>query len=119
VQTRYPNLAVMPGSEHYLADAIAAGAAGCISGSVALWPELAQTVCRKGSAGESQQLADRRMALDGFPFIPAVRHCIARLRNDDAWHRPMPPLVGLGAAQRAELDARLDALAVSSLSGAP
>jgi 4-hydroxy-tetrahydrodipicolinate synthase len=114
VQARYPNLAVMPGSEHYLADAIAAGAAGCISGSVALWPGLAQTVYRKGSPDESRQLAGRRMALNGFPFIPAVRHCIARLRNDDAWRRPMPPLVGLGAAQRAELDARLDALVVSS-----
>jgi 4-hydroxy-tetrahydrodipicolinate synthase len=109
VLARHPHLALLPGSEHYLADAVTAGAAGCISGSVALWPELANAVHRDREPDAARQLAARRETLSGLPFIAAVRHCIARNRADDSWRTPMPPLVPLAASERAELERRLNA----------
>ncbi|MGA8533700.1 MAG: dihydrodipicolinate synthase family protein [Candidatus Tumulicola sp.] len=111
VLRRHPGLALFPGSEHYLHDAIAAGAAGCISGSAALWPELTQAVYRDGAAADARQLADCRMTLTGFPFVAAVRHRIAVERRDDSWRLPMPPLVPLAPEERVELDRRFRAAA--------
>ena len=105
---RHPGLAVFPGSEHYLAEAVAAGAAGCISGSIALWPELAQRVYLRGLSDDARLLAARRTALTGFPFIPAVRHAIAAQRGDESWRIPMPPLIELGLSERAEFERRLN-----------
>jgi 4-hydroxy-tetrahydrodipicolinate synthase len=107
---RHPSLAILPGSEHYLDAAAAAGASGCISGSVALWPEIAQRVHRTAAKEDARNLTALRMTLTGLPFIPAVRHCIARRTSDDSWQIPMPPLVSLTPAERAELDHRFDAL---------
>ena len=110
---RHPHLAVFPGSEHYLADAVAAGAAGCISGSVALWPELAQRVYLRAIASDARALAARRAALTGLPFIPAVRHAIAAQRGDESWRIPVPPLAELTAAERTEFERRTSGLATS------
>lgn len=108
VRARHPEFAVFPGSEHYLAEAVTAGAAGCISGSVALWPELAQCVYLRGLADDAAALSRRRTALTGLPFIPAVRYGIATQRNDDSWRTPMPPLVELSADECVEFERRLD-----------
>lgn len=110
ILARHPDLAVLPGSEHYLAEALAAGAAGCISGSVALWPELAQRVYLRRIAVEAERLAAHRQALTGLPFIPAVRHGIASQRNDESWRTPMPPLVALRRADCVEFERRLSIL---------
>ncbi len=107
---RHPELAVFPGSEHYLADAVAGGAAGCISGSVALWPELAQRVYLRGMPDEAQQLAAHRQVLTGLPFIPSVRHGIAAHRKDESWRIPVPPLFELGQPERAEFERRISGL---------
>ena len=106
LHARHPDLAIFPGSEHYLVEALAAGAAGCISGSVALWPELAQRVLREGDDNDARRLADHRATLTGLPFIAAVRDRIARKLADDSWKTPMPPLVSLTGSERAELDRR-------------
>jgi 4-hydroxy-tetrahydrodipicolinate synthase len=107
---RNPWLAVFPGSEEHLVEARAYGAAGVISGSVALWPALAQIVYRRGGLEDARDLSLRRRTLAGLPLIAAVRACIARRRDDDSWDLPMPPLVPLALAQRAELTRRLAAL---------
>ena len=88
----HSHLAVFPGSEDYLIEAKAYGAAGCISGSVCLWPRLAQDVFRQGDAELAAQLAARRRSLDGQPLIHAVRARVAHARNDAAWERAIPPL---------------------------
>ena len=121
ILARRPGLAVLPGSEAYLPEAIAYGCSGSISGSVALWPSLARSVYRaaleasrdpsgKGLLLESRRLAERRSVLDGMPFIPAVRYCVAQLTGDDSWERAMPPLVPLTRDDRTILDRRLAAL---------
>lgn len=92
----HEDFAVLPGSESDLLAAKRRGAAGCISGSVALWPELAQAVFTSDDAEQERELTRRRSALDGLPFIPAVRRRIACDRGDDAWERIVPPQRPLG-----------------------
>lgn len=110
VLARHPHLAVFPGSESYLLDALADGAAGCISGSVCLWPQLARDVLVDGNATSMQRMRDRRAALDGLPLIAAVRYLLARASHDDAWAMPLPPLVVLDQERGERLVDALTAL---------
>jgi 4-hydroxy-tetrahydrodipicolinate synthase len=87
----YPDLRIFPGSENYLFDAKAAGVAGCISGSVCLWPQLANDAFTSGEETLCSQVRDLRDGLAGAPLIAAVRERIAAARGDDAWLRSMPP----------------------------
>ncbi|HVR45397.1 MAG TPA: dihydrodipicolinate synthase family protein [Candidatus Binatia bacterium] len=111
ILSNHPELVVLPGSESDLLAAKARGASGCISGSVALWPALARDVFESGDAGDGATLARARAALDGVPFIPAVRYATARLRRDPSWERPLPPLLPLDEPQRRALDLALQPFA--------
>lgn len=84
---QHPDFAVFPSSEAYLRDAVCAGAVGCISGSVALWPRLAQAVYRTGDQRAAEELARRRRAVEGDALITNVRRAVAEQRNDDSWLR--------------------------------
>jgi 4-hydroxy-tetrahydrodipicolinate synthase len=86
---------IFPGSESNLRSAIARGAAGCISGSVALWPELAQAVFTRDDESRARQLTQQRAELEGVPFVPAVRRRIAQERGEPAWERAVPPQIRL------------------------
>jgi 4-hydroxy-tetrahydrodipicolinate synthase len=97
VLARHPQFAVFPGSESYLLDALAVGAAGCISGSVCLWSQLARDVLADGNATSMRRMRELRAALDGLPLVAAVRYLLARSSHDDAWATPLPPLVALDA----------------------
>ncbi|HEY1866921.1 MAG TPA: dihydrodipicolinate synthase family protein [Candidatus Cybelea sp.] len=94
---------VFPGSEGDLAAAKRRGVAGCISGSVALWPELARSVFRDGDDAQGERLAKRRAALEDVPFIPAVRYLTARERGEPQWERAIPPQRSLTAEERRAL----------------
>ncbi len=107
ILSNHPGLAVLPGSEADLLAAKSRGASGCISGSVALWPELARDVFASGDETAGATLARARAALDGVPFIPAVRYFTARLRRDPSWERSLPPLLPLEEQQRRALDLAL------------
>jgi 4-hydroxy-tetrahydrodipicolinate synthase len=111
ILSNHPGLAVLPGSEADLLAAKTRGASGCISGSVALWPELARDVFASGDETAGATLARARAALDGVPFIPAVRYVTARLRREPSWERPMPPLLPLEAPQRRTLDVAMEPFA--------
>jgi 4-hydroxy-tetrahydrodipicolinate synthase len=113
VLSDHPSLSVLPGSESDLLAAKSRGASGCISGSVALWPELARDVFARGDEADSATLARARAALDGVPFIPAVRYVTARRRRDPSWERSLPPLLPLNAPQRRTLDQALEPLAAA------
>jgi 4-hydroxy-tetrahydrodipicolinate synthase len=105
ILSRHPHLSVLPGSESDLLAAKSRGASGCISGSVALWPELARDVFATGDEAVAAELTQARAALDGIPFIPAVRYLTARQLQNAAWERPVPPLMPLDENQRRALDA--------------
>jgi 4-hydroxy-tetrahydrodipicolinate synthase len=107
VLARHPEFAMFPGSESGLLAAKARGAMGCISGTVALWPEFARSVFTNDAVTQDKLLTKARAALDGTALIPAMRHLTATLRNDPAWERAMPPLTALAPAQQRDLDRRL------------
>lgn len=92
VLERHPGFAVLPSSEEFLADVTDHGTAGCISGSVCLWPELAKKVFENGTEGERAELARLRHSLPAASIIPAVREKVAIARGDDEWRRSVPPL---------------------------
>ena len=100
----HAEFAVFPGSEAYLREAKADGAAGCISGSVCLWPRLARDVFRTADAQAARELAALRAGLAGLPLIPAVRYLVARVRKDPRWESPLPPLAPLHPEGRRRLD---------------
>jgi 4-hydroxy-tetrahydrodipicolinate synthase len=107
--SRFPSLRVFPGSEGYVSEAVLDGAAGCISGTVALWPRLAQAaLC--GDGAPMSNIARARDAFTDLPIIPAMRHAVAKARRDDAWLRPMPPLAALSPEEMKTLEHRLTAL---------
>lgn len=95
----HSDFALFPGSESDLLAAKGRGAAGCISGSVALWPELARAVYRDGDEAQARELAQRRSALDALPFVPALRLLVADERQEPVWARAMPPQIPLTAAE--------------------
>ncbi|MBV8722243.1 MAG: dihydrodipicolinate synthase family protein [Candidatus Eremiobacteraeota bacterium] len=105
ILAKHPDFAILPSSEEHLAGARADGTSGCISGSVALWPELAQRVWQTGAGAE--HLAELRRSVAGPELLLRVRYLTSRARNDESWERPMPPLVSLSAAEKRNLDAVL------------
>ena len=91
ILARFPTLRVFPGSEALIAQGKPLGIAGCISGSVALWPQLARAVLAGGDAAQALKLEEKRRTV-GAPLIAAVRKRIAQERGDDGWLRSVPPL---------------------------
>lgn len=87
----HADLAVFPSSEAYLTQARQADFAGCISGSVALWPKLAADVWG-GEETQQKRLSALRSSLAGIPLISAVRRITAQRTNDPTWERCIPPL---------------------------
>jgi len=88
---RHPEFAILPGSEELLPEVIAGNLAGCISGSVCLWPDLAAQAWRERDMQKAAEVRELRKAMP-MPFIPAVRTRVAAEQKNDAWLRSMPPL---------------------------
>ena len=83
--------AILPGSEVLLPEVLTDGLAGCISGSVCLWPELAAQAWRERDLEKAKKVRDLRKAIQP-PLIPAVRARVAAEQKNDAWLRSIPPL---------------------------
>ena len=92
LHARYPEFAILPGSEELLPEVIEEGLAGCISGSICLWPELAGEAWNQRDAAKANEVRKLRLALP-MPFIPAVRARVAAGQKNEAWLRSVPPLM--------------------------
>jgi 4-hydroxy-tetrahydrodipicolinate synthase len=103
VLEKHPHLKIFPGSESDLLAAKKRGAAGCISGSVSLWPRLAREVFAGGDPVDAEVLRQKRAALEGLPFVPAMRFLTAAARSEPAWLRPMPPQPALSVVEQQRL----------------
>jgi len=88
---RHPGFAILPGSEVLLPEILEQGLAGCISGSVCLWPELTAAAWRDRDAAKAMQVRELRLALPA-PIIPSVRARVAAEQKNEAWLRSIPPL---------------------------
>jgi 4-hydroxy-tetrahydrodipicolinate synthase len=113
----FPAFRVFPGSEASIAESLAEGMAGCISGSVALWPSLAQSAANgdaQAAAGSGADagyaVARSREVFADLPLISAVRYVVAKQRDDTSWLRPMPPLSPLSQEDIKTLERRLATL---------
>src|SRR5262249_27826010 len=108
---RFPGLAVFPGSEVFLLDALRRGGAGCITatGNINL-PGIARIYAdwRKPEAGglHGEATAPRR-AMQAYPMVPALKRVVAHFHDDPGWAAVRPPLTALGSAQSAALIADL------------
>lgn len=103
IHQRHPDMLVYPSSESYLTDARERGYAGCISGTVSLWPQLAARVWA-GDDSAQAELTHRRETIARVPLLPGVRCVLARSTGNLDWERSLPPLSPLTSAQIALID---------------
>lgn len=91
---RHPELDVFPSSESHLMFARERGLSGCISGTVTLWPALAQRLWSQPEpqAALQAELHALRTGVAGEDLIANVRSRIASERGDETWRIAIPPL---------------------------
>ncbi|MDW8321788.1 MAG: dihydrodipicolinate synthase family protein [Armatimonadota bacterium] len=112
---RFPRLQIFVGAENLLVDALASGAAGCISGLANALPELIVGIDAASRRREEvTQLGERleavMNAVDAVPFIPAIKQiCVWRGLPRMAVR---PPLRELTAQQADMLRRALQSLEV-------
>ncbi|MEM6609387.1 MAG: dihydrodipicolinate synthase family protein [Pseudomonadota bacterium] len=94
-----PDLAVFPGSESFLPQALAAGGAGCISASCNVNVAAIRAVYDALKAGENDKAKDRileieyvRQQLEGAGLIAASKAILALRTGQTDWLRCLPPL---------------------------
>jgi 4-hydroxy-tetrahydrodipicolinate synthase len=97
----FDNFDVFVGSERFLLAGMRHGAVGCISATANITPAAIQSLYQNWQAedADDQQagLTSFREAIESYPMIPALKASIAWARDDPAWSRVRPPLVGLGS----------------------
>lgn len=109
----FPDLRILPSSESVLPQVKRDGFAGCISGTVALWPHFAAALWAQPDTDHarflSEEVADMRATVTSYPLIGAVRALVALERKDDDWLRCLPPLRPLERSAVEALQALLKA----------
>lgn len=110
---RFPRLQVFTGAETLLADTVAAGGAGCISGLANAFPELITRLyfaaCQQeDTAVLANQLQAISAVVDAAPYVAAVKQ-ICEWRGLPRM-APRPPLLPLSEEQASELRRNLDLL---------
>jgi 4-hydroxy-tetrahydrodipicolinate synthase len=102
----FPGFRVFSGSEQFLSDNLAAGGPGCISATVNVTAPLAARVLRAEPAERGrvqQELTAIRLALQGFPTIPALKRILEWHTGNPGWRNLLPPLLALPESAAAEL----------------
>jgi 4-hydroxy-tetrahydrodipicolinate synthase len=73
--------------------------AGCISATANLNAADCALAYHVGDPVALERAVRLRAIFDGLPLVPGIKAMIARLENDAAHARTLPPLAGLDAAQ--------------------
>lgn len=106
-------LAVYPGTELLLPQALAAGSPGCITATANVnapaLARLAQLVRVDPSEAETafEAVREVRLAVQEHPAIPALKALLARRTGEDRWRNVRPPLESLAPAREAALAERV------------
>lgn len=99
------------GQELHLSEAVELGAAGTISGSANVFPELLSALYENGKTHEKQKVAgkvrDILEVLKPYPFLPAFKSIVEK-RKGSQWHTLRPPLLPLKDEERTVLHDALD-----------
>ena len=115
-----PSLAVYPSNEATLLSARPGGPfAGCISATANLNAPDCALAYRGGDEAALERATCLRAIFDGLPLVPGIKAMIARLENDSAHVRTLPPLAPLDAAQFELLLSRYAAIAPETVMEAP
>ena len=108
---RVPSIAVFPGAETLLGQAVNVNFAGCISATTNVTGAIVSRGWKargtEEGAGALASAAAIRATLAEFPVIPAVKWLLAELQNDEEWRRVHPPLLGLPEAEWQRLRSKL------------
>ena len=112
---RFPRLQIFVGAENLLADALASGARGCISGLASALPELivrVDSALRRGedTTTHNEHLLSVLEVVDAMPFIPAIKQICSWRGLPSMAVRP--PLSELTASQADALRSGLSSLKV-------
>ncbi len=113
---RFPGLAILPGTETLLLDALKAGGGGCITATANLNPRAIRAVfdawlADDGRAGRRQEsITLVRRAIETHPLVAALKALLAHYRAEPAWRRVRPPLVELEPGAGETLIGELEAL---------
>ena len=102
-------LDVFIGAEALIADGIAAGAAGAVSGLAAAFPDVVSAVVREPTAEGAAGLGRIRDAVQAYPFQPALK-VVAAQRGAPIREDVRAPLRTLTPDERAGLTAAVAAL---------
>jgi dihydrodipicolinate synthase/N-acetylneuraminate lyase len=107
-------LPVLVGSEPLIVQALEAGAVGTVSGLAAAFPDVVREVLDDPSPVGAGRLDALRGAMEAQPFIPSVKHALARrgVPVRPAMRRPLRPLTD---EQANRLDAALAELEGSAV----
>jgi dihydrodipicolinate synthase/N-acetylneuraminate lyase len=100
-------LDIFVGPESLIAEGMAAGAVGAVSGLAAGFPELVAALVREPSRAGAERVAAVRDEVQRFPFQSALKHVLAR-RGVPLEPAVRAPLRTINAAERDELDRLLD-----------
>lgn len=109
-------LEILVGAEHHVPQAIALGACGTICGLANVAPGLVRALCDapgvKAAARDLKRIKALIGAVEGMPFVPAVKTVAAAQKRDDAWLAVCPPLTALPRAKAKALLARVAKLEI-------
>lgn len=97
-------LPVFVGSEPLIPEALAAGAAGAVSGMAAAFPDVVSRVLREPSEAGAARLAELRSALEAAPFVAAAKAALG-LRGVPVAADVRPPMRPLAPAETAAVAA--------------
>ena len=112
----FPGLAIFPGTEAFLLDALRDGVAGTITATANVHAGAIRRVYDAWCAGADDAAALQvpvtaiREAIQAQPLVPMLKHLVATARGDDAWLRVRPPLAALPAADCAAVEGALNDL---------
>jgi 4-hydroxy-tetrahydrodipicolinate synthase len=106
------DLHILVGDERLLARAVREGGSGAINGFSNFCARALAPIVATGE--DVPGLARLVTELCRHPVTPAVKALVARTRDDDGWLAVAPPLLPIGAAARATLDAEFDRFLAAS-----
>lgn len=97
----FPDLAIFPASERFVAQGLEMGAAGCISASANY---QVGDIRRLIDSGEGNERVSRvRSVFEKFPLIPGLKAAIAHRLGNETWRATRPPLASVPEPQAKEL----------------
>lgn len=110
--TEVKSIAVFPGSENPLVDALALGAPGCISATANINAENIIRCYKAAGTPEGDRLQEQirayRLPFQDLGAIPAQKWMLAHQTNEPRWKIVRPPLMALSDEKGNELLARLE-----------